>query len=730
MISDLIEFGKWLDENNQDDFGKLLKDEDKVIPINVQFEDGKLKFDNFEEIITDSINNYDSIGTYRDYKQSNSKGFSLFANQLFFETNQNVMIPSNNAFACLTPFVVSLRRVKEKKVKDSRKRNKGDTENKGKKKKEKLEFTKFLSGINNYKKELLHYYKEYDKLDKINANLAIFQNLFENAETLERIINEYYDFLYGNFDKIKKLRDNHISKNKGPDIYLYFKLPDEYVLFNDAVYLYCKYLKPRAEEIDEREINFNNTNKCHFCDSNNISFVRFSPINIEIRNYNWNLFPDLQNSRLRICKSCSMNLYLAIQKLIHVFENHFLLVPKLKTNDKNSFKMITTELNSYYNSIPEKERSKFVLLNNFMSESEYDVYFNFDFLIFQKTRMGDDIDTIKKYVENYKSYLIKFKDKDISLYDNNTLVFLYGEKLKAKKRELIKIKSIFDVEFIIKSFFLNIKENRVILPNFNHFYEIYTRNLTGKKGQKGIMDDFDSKTISIFAKYMHNMFNLIYELNEDSINKNMLNEIVLNSLVKLQRYNKIDNKNPKGSFYFDILRRLNYYFMLKQELLGDSMLQKENIAEIKGIAKKYNAEYKVDKITLEDSNRIAELVERDTALKYYLIGQFLGLIDNSKGRDGKKKEVFANFVTNINRNNIRNLFVTEVLQKNNYYIAKMNKKGKFIFKLFENDIDSLFNESDGFSFEDYIILIFTGYYTENVLSSSYGTKKKEDDKDE
>jgi CRISPR-associated protein Csh1 len=60
----------------------------------------------------------------------------------------------------------------------------------------------------------------------------------------------------------------------------------------------------------------------------------------------------------------------------------------------------------------------------------------------------------------------------------------------------------------------------------------------------------------------------------------------------------------------------------------------------------------------------------------------------------------------------------------------MNKKGKFVFKLFEKDIDSLFNESDGFSFEDYILLIFTGYYTENVLSSSYGTKKKEGDKDE
>ena len=54
----------------------------------------------------------------------------------------------------------------------------------------------------------------------------------------------------------------------------------------------------------------------------------------------------------------------------------------------------------------------------------------------------------------------------------------------------------------------------------------------------------------------------------------------------------------------------------------------------------------------------------------------------------------------------------------------MNKKGKIIFKLFEENINSFFNELDGFSFEDYILLIFTGYYTENILSSEYGAKKE------
>ena len=33
MIQDLIEFGKWLDKNNQDDFGKNVRDDDYILDI-------------------------------------------------------------------------------------------------------------------------------------------------------------------------------------------------------------------------------------------------------------------------------------------------------------------------------------------------------------------------------------------------------------------------------------------------------------------------------------------------------------------------------------------------------------------------------------------------------------------------------------------------------------------------------------------------------------------------
>ena len=200
---------------------------------------------------------------------------------------------------------------------------------------------------------------------------------------------------------------------------------------------------------------------------------------------------------------------------------------------------------------------------------------------------------------------------------------------------------------------------------------------------------------------MHSIFNFIYELNMDTIDKNMWNEIVLNFILKIQK----NKKKPQ----YPILKRLNYYLMLNKEILGDNMLEKNDITKLKTSINRYG----MDKP--ETTNEILDLIQENPSLKYYLIGKFLKLIDSSKYSGGKKSAIFGNFVTNANRNNIKNLFVTEVLQKNNYYIQKMNPKGKLIFSLIENDVNSLFNEENNLSFEDYMLSIFAGYYTENIL---------------
>jgi len=696
MISDLIEFGKWLDENNQDVFGKILKDDDRILKINAKFENGNLEFDNFDELILDSIDNYESIIDYNQYKQSKSNEFSLFSNQLFFETNQNIMIPSNDAFACLTPFCFSLRRITKSKIRKSNKRNQDG-----------LEFVKLIKELKENKNILFSYYNEYNDLKKVCADFELFNKVLEDEGIIVSLIKQYYDFLNNNYSLIEELKGK--MGNKDPDIFLYFVLPQEFLLLNDMIYFYCKYIKQRSENVDESKININNRIHCQFCGVDSISFVKFSSIGIGFESYNWNYTKGLPSSRLKICKNCSTYLYLAIQKLIHVFEKHFILIPKLKTDNKNDFRYITTELNSYYSEIRSK-KSKFVLMNKFLLNSDYNHYFNFDFAIFEKTRMGDDIDTFKKYVENYKAYLFEIKNKKIILYNDKKLNYLFKEELNVKD-DLFKIENIFDLEQILKNFFVYVKDDRLKYPNLNHFYEIHMKDISGKTG---IFSDADSKTVSTFAKYMDAIFDLVYELNVDSLEKNMLNEISLNGIMNLEK--KLDN--PR----YNILRLLNYYFAIKTELLGDKMLDEEKVNDIKEIFFKYGGDHK-GPISDEDHDKILKLVNDDPGLKYYLLGKFLKNIDSLKWGGGKKSEVFNNFITNTNRNNIKNLFATEVLQKNNFYIGKMNKKGKFIFDLLENNLNSLFNEPANFSFEDYILMIFTGYYTENILSKSYGDKK-------
>jgi len=148
------------------------------------------------------------------------------------------------------------------------------------------------------------------------------------------------------------------------------------------------------------------------------------------------------------------------------------------------------------------------------------------------------------------------------------------------------------------------------------------------------------------------------------------------------------------------------------------MLNEDDMFNLKNLFFKCTSDEKISK---DDETSILEIIENDVSLKYYLLGQFISLIDSTKGKNGKKSDVFSNFVLNSNKNNIKKLFTTEVLQKNNFYISSMNKKGKFIFKILENNLNDLFDE-ENFYFEDYLLLIFTGYYTENILSSSYGAE--------
>lgn len=87
MIKDLQLFGKWLNENNQVDFGKNVRDDDYIFSI--FYDDGNFSLGEIS-IKKDTILNY--------YPSS------CFNEDLFHSSNQNVIIPSLSNLFGFSPF--------------------------------------------------------------------------------------------------------------------------------------------------------------------------------------------------------------------------------------------------------------------------------------------------------------------------------------------------------------------------------------------------------------------------------------------------------------------------------------------------------------------------------------------------------------------------------------------------------------------------------------------------
>jgi CRISPR-associated protein Csh1 len=701
MISDLIEFGKWLDENNQDVFGKNVKDYDYTMGIHFDTNSKKIGF----EKITQIKNNI--LPYFED---------SIFNDQLYITTDQKLMIPSKSNLLGLTPFFLKI---------DHDFTTRGNLEDKDK-------IEKFYNKIDRSKKSndkggefIAAIKKIYDDIEGYLGNIGIgdrekdiLTSFFEeySFEDIEKILVEYYNWLYNNRTQIVELinefkADENYDKKLNGNFYLACYSNSELDILNDIFYYHSKFIKNRNENFEEDK-----DGNCIICGKKGVVYPAIGSYSLGNPSYSFNYDESektaIKYSKLRLCKKCTTYSMLGEDNLKKILLSHILIIPKnIKGNFEDFMKISNKEINSFRK------------LNEFLTKNSG---FNYDLAIY--TLEQGDRYLIKKYIENYRAYLVKFGKADmrdeekIYLYKDDVLNYLFNEKFKKGEKEKSKIENLFDMENIFKQFFIDINGNTVNYPKIYHFYQIYTKDLIGKSG---ILCNFDSKAVSIFTKYMHNIFNLIYELNEDALTKNMLNEIVLNCLIKIQKHNKADEKHQGGIFYFDVIKRLNYYYMIKEELLGDNMLKKDGVNKLKEIFAEYNKDNKdtVKSISEADRTQIEELIENDPSIKYYLLGKFIKLIEGWKSLGGKKAEVFNNYVTNANRNNIRNLFVTEVLKKNNYYIEQMGKKGKFVFNLIEEDLGELFNEK-GLSFEDYILLLFTGYYTENILASTYGAKKE------
>ena len=682
MITDLIEYGKWLSKNNLDDFGKVTKDEDYIFLIN---------FDNGSFIV-------DKLYLKKDFKSEKlfDKFFknSIFSEDFLISTDQRFMIPSKSNLLGLSPFFIKLDHDFLKKgeidinkiKKFQNKVNRSIKANANKK-----EFVSVLSTIYNDSENFIKdcpFDKE--KIDNIN-------DLFSknSIESLSNIIIDYYTSILNNLEVITSSiidlkKSEKFNKKSKPNFYLACCFNNEFDLINDLFVYYSKIFKKRDEKVNDFEEGI-----CSFCGEHSITYSSLGSYALS-KLGSFNFSDNMENSRLRMCKKCNSYLRIAEDNLKKSLNGPMMIIPKSKG---------IYEYDSFIKISNLEDKNSFSKINEFLKDNSNE--FNYD-LVFYKEGNGNTY-VINKYVENYQAFLIDF-NKKIRLYDDG-LHYLFGEKyFDDFDEDKIFVNNLFDLESIFKSFFISIEDDKIKFLNLYNFYNIYTRDLNGSAG---ILYGFDSKTTSIFTKYMHSIFSYIYELNDDALDRYMVNEIVLNLLLKFQK-----NTSSKKNYKFTILKNLNYYLMLIKEFLGECMLNEDDMFNLKNLFFKCTSDEKISK---DDETSILEIIENDVSLKYYLLGQFISLIDSTKGKNGKKSDVFSNFVLNSNKNNIKKLFTTEVLQKNNFYISSMNKKGKFIFKILENNLNDLFDE-ENFYFEDYLLLIFTGYYTENILSSSYGAE--------
>ena len=669
MIGDLIEYGKWLSNNDLDDFGKDTKDADYIFVVN--YNDGEFNLDNLylKNNVNEHLNYFDK---------------SIFSQDFLISTDQRFMIPSKSNLLGLSPFFIKLDH-------DFLKNGETDSQ-KIQKFKNKIERSinsnsnnkEFVAALSNIYADSENFIKDCS-LD--NEKKEIFSSFFLNNtfEDVSLLIVNYYKFILENMEsivsRIIELKSSEdFDRRSRPNFYLSCCFGDSLDLINDLFIFYSKIFKKRDEKINDFD-----EGTCLFCGRESITYSSLGSYALS-KSASFNFSEDMSNSRLRICKLCNSYLRTAEDNLKKALNGPIMVIPKSKgIYDYESFVKISNL----------EDKSSFSKINEFLKENSNQ--FNYD-LVFYNEGKGNTY-VINKYVENYQAFLIDF-NREIKLYDYG-LNYLFNEKYFSNIEEDTRfVNNLFDLERIFRSLFIKFDDEQIKYPNLYNFYNIYTRDLTGSGG---ILYGFDSKTVSIFTKYMHSIFNFIYELNEDALNKSMIDEIVLNVLIKLQR-----NTTNKKSYKCKILNYLNYYFMIIKEFLGESMLEDENVKKLKEIFSTYHKDDGGKKISEEDENEIFETIEKDVSLKYYLIGQFISLIDNTKSREGKNSDIFSNFVLNANKNNIKKLFTTEVLQKNNYYIGGMNKKGKFIFKILENNFNELFDEDD-FYFEDYLLLIFTGY---------------------
>ncbi|RLG01366.1 hypothetical protein DRN58_01930 [Thermococci archaeon] len=667
---------------------QALKDFGEFIGLEKGFESELKSVRNGDKIAIIRIKDDNSFNIDEEIKYEEDKEYEY----LFYYAGSNSSVTGTTGIMGISPFFFKSQHLKANKVKKSYRYN---------------EIYKNLIGRkDNFIKDYLDYLKE-------NAeNLGKIKVSDKDIPELEDCLNK--NIIPEKLKKIlkpKQISENTIIKKEEDDKWSIIDQRDvictikkekemfvisinlDWLFFKEfngknTMELHKKFIEvysklPRKKDIEEID------GTCSVCGKEGkIGYPKIPFFAAEISNYAHNLKEDLSAFRIRICSDCEPYIAAGWRYLNSIFGGKlYILIPKLRENaNRDSLREFIKRINK--NNLSNFEKLNLVLRNRHLDE-ELELFF-----IVMKREQQKTV--IEKFVQNYKTFAVRFENE--TLAEGNELEYVDWES----KIEIPEIRSYFDLERLLRFFFVNDKNKYFS----KYFYELYHHS----KQRRVVPENMESSFKHRLFIYRDNLFSFIYETNLYALKDSMLNDICLNFLLyEIRKQRDFWKVNTDINLCYKIMEGLNYYYFLKNKIRGDIKM-KEQILSLKYEFVKLENE----KAKEEAEEKIEKIVEEDERLIYYLIGQFIRKIDNFRGKKGKNK-IFDSFVQSINRRNIKQRFVEDILQKQNYYIEKLNPKAKFVFDIMSNNLDKLFEYEP---YEEMIISLITGYYSRDILKSS------------
>jgi len=412
--------------------------------------------------------------------------------------------------------------------------------------------------------------------------------------------------------------------------------------------------------------------------------IRLPFYSLDISNYNFNMASNkVDKGRLKLCRDCELEVTAGWKHLNNLFGNNYVLIPELRYDSSDTQNLVE------FFKIAREAESDFERLNNLIESRS--LYEDLEFTFLVTSRQQSKLN-IHKSVPNYKLFAQRFENE--YLVEDDSLKYFPAEGVDL---DVSIVDNYFDLERLLKQYFVD--DNNYKLENIYgrsfHFYHLYNTDLP---------QNLTSPFKHLLYTHRDELFTFIYDVNPEALNTRTLNEIVENFLRYELRKEDTGSGFGGGLVRNKIIEGLNAYYFFRNKILGDINMRSKT-DELKDYFKGFNQ---------EDRGKIKDMVQTEPELLYFLMGQFIGKIDAFRYNENKN-QIFGNFIESLNQRSAKKRLAEDIIQNQNYYIQRLNKKAKYVFDLLSDNLGELFENED---FSKIVIALNTGYYsTENILTT-------------